>query len=103
LQEAFSRRKSHRKFKNKPLNLHELTFLLLAIQGVRNIVIKGERITRTVPSAGCRHPFETYLACTAINSGTCAIGAYYQEEIDALVGLDGEEEFVMYLAPVGKI
>jgi SagB-type dehydrogenase family enzyme len=44
-----------------------------------------------------------YLACEAIGAGTCAIAAYDQEEIDELLNLDGENEFAMYLAPVGKV
>lgn len=44
-----------------------------------------------------------YLACEAIDAGTCAIAAYDQEKLDELLGLDGEEEFVIYLAPVGKV
>lgn len=44
-----------------------------------------------------------YLACETINAGTCAIAAYDQEELDELLGLDGEEEFAIYLAPVGKV
>ena len=44
-----------------------------------------------------------YLGCEAIGAGTCAIGAYNQREIDHLLRLDGEEEFVIYLAPVGKV
>lgn len=43
-----------------------------------------------------------YLACEAISAGTCAIGAYHQEGMDALLGVDGEEEFTIYMAPVGK-
>lgn len=43
-----------------------------------------------------------YLAAEAIGAGTCAIAAYDQEPLDALLRLDGEEEFVFYLAPVGK-
>ena len=43
-----------------------------------------------------------YLACEALEAGTCAIAAYDQERADALVGVDGEEEFVIYMAPVGK-
>lgn len=43
-----------------------------------------------------------YLAGTAIGCGTCAIGAYSQEEMDALLGVDGEDEFVIYLAVCGK-
>lgn len=44
-----------------------------------------------------------YLACEAIEAGTCAIAAYDQEELDELIGLDGEDEFAVYLAPVGKV
>jgi SagB-type dehydrogenase family enzyme len=44
-----------------------------------------------------------YLACEAIGAGTCAIAAYDQEAVDRLIGVDGEEEFALYLAPVGKV
>lgn len=44
-----------------------------------------------------------YLACEAIGAGTCAIGAYDQDYLDELLHLDGEDEFAIYLAPVGKI
>jgi SagB-type dehydrogenase family enzyme len=44
-----------------------------------------------------------YLACEAISAGTCAIAAYDQEEMDKLLELDGEDEFTIYLAPVGKL
>lgn len=44
-----------------------------------------------------------YLASESIGCGTCAIGAYSQSKIDALLGVDGEDEFTIYLAPVGKI
>jgi SagB-type dehydrogenase family enzyme len=43
-----------------------------------------------------------YLACEAIGAGTCAVAAYDQEACDALLGVDGDEEFTIYLAPVGK-
>ena len=43
-----------------------------------------------------------YLASESIGAGTCAIGIYDQKMIDALLKLDGEEEFVVYLAAVGK-
>jgi len=43
-----------------------------------------------------------YLACEAIDAGTCAIAAYDQERIDRLLRIDGKEEFTVYLASVGK-
>lgn len=43
-----------------------------------------------------------YLACEAIGAGTCAVAAYNQELLDQLLRIDGEDEFAIYLAPVGK-
>ena len=189
LLEVINRRKSRREFTKLPLTLEELSFLLWATQGVREVTGGGAGTKRTVPSAGSRHPFETYLivnrvrglepglyrylalvhklcflngdteleekvvdgcrgqafvgkgavvfiwtaipyrtewryavvshkviaidaghlcqnlylASEAIGAGTCGIGAYDQDEMDALVDVDGEEEFVIYAAPVGKI
>jgi len=185
---AIADRRSHRYFKKQPLDLAELSFLLWATQGIREVIEPGCAL-RMVPSAGCRHAFETYLlvsavdglasgiyrylptehalvleqgrddyqadliqatlnqtfvgtapvtfawtaipyrmewrysfaahrviamdvghlcqnlyiACEAINAGTCAIAAYHQELMDKLLNVDGEEEFTIYLAPVGKI
>jgi len=33
----------------------------------------------------------------------CAIAAYRQDLMDALLGADGDEELTVYLAPVGKV
>jgi SagB-type dehydrogenase family enzyme len=44
-----------------------------------------------------------YLACETIGAGTCAIGAYDQEALDQLLRIDGDDEFAIYLASVGKI
>ncbi len=61
LQTAIINRESHRRFTPEPLSLDELAFLLWATQGVR-AELHEAAVLRTVPSAGCRHPFETYLA-----------------------------------------
>ena len=48
------------------------------------------------------HVFQNlYLACGACGCGTCAIAAIDQPVADELCGLDGEEEFIIYAAPVG--
>ena len=182
-------RRSRRHYTGKPLSLGELSYLLWATQGMARVYNDGIGSIRTVPSAGARHPYETYLvinhvenldsgvyrylhlthellflfhrptiqeemckaiyngtfvanapvcfiwscipyrsewryksqahktmlldaghicqnlylAAESIGCGTCAIGGYYQQGIDELLGLDGEDEFVVYLAPVGKI
>jgi SagB-type dehydrogenase family enzyme len=43
-----------------------------------------------------------YTASEAIHAATCAVAAYHQELMDDLLGVDGNEEYVIYLAPVGK-
>ncbi|HPQ39966.1 MAG TPA: SagB/ThcOx family dehydrogenase [bacterium] len=186
---AIRDRQSRRRFSNQPLTLDELSFLLWSTQGIKKCVADGRISIRTVPSAGARHPFETYiginhveglepgmyhylpvdhslelcfrdeslvdrlievgvgqrfvgecaacfiwscipyrgewrynvashknmlldaghvcqnlyLACETIGCGTCAIGAYNQEIADSYLGLDGKDEFVVYLSPVGKL
>jgi SagB-type dehydrogenase family enzyme len=44
-----------------------------------------------------------YLACEAIGAGCCAVAAYHQQMMDELLGLDGEDEFAIYMAAVGKL
>ena len=43
-----------------------------------------------------------YLAAEAIGCGACAIAAYEDEEVNAALGIDGEEMFAIYLASLGK-
>jgi len=185
---AIEGRRSHRRFTREPLTVEELSFLLWASQGIRQIASVSTAF-RTVPSAGCRHALETYvcalnvtgletgiyrylpvehqlltvlredgiarrltdatlgqsfiatapvtfiwttipyrmewryaiaahkvialdaghvcqnlyLAGAAIGCGSCAVAAYHQELMDELLGVDGDDEFTLYLAPVGKI
>jgi SagB-type dehydrogenase family enzyme len=43
------------------------------------------------------------LAATAMDLGSCPIGAFYDDDINELLGVDGEEETVLYLVTVGKL
>jgi SagB-type dehydrogenase family enzyme len=187
--EAIRGRRSRRTYAAEALTLEEVSFLLWATGGLHKIVGEGRASLRSAPSAGARHPFETYLlinrvegmeagtlarylplshqlcvlkhdpdlpaeidaaslgqyvrtsavtfiwtaipartewrydilahrvilidvghvcqnlylACEAIHAGTCAVGAYDQERLDSLLGVDGTDEFTIYLAPVGKV
>ena len=65
LQEAIGQRRSRRRYTRDPVSLDELAFLLWAAQGVRPPIMGGHAF-RTVPSAGCRHAFETYIAALNI-------------------------------------
>ena len=44
-----------------------------------------------------------YLAATALGLGCCTVGALFDEEVDQLIGIDGESEISVYLGAVGKI
>jgi len=44
-----------------------------------------------------------YLAAESIGAGTCALAAYDQETLDKTLGVDGDDEFTIYVSPVGKI
>jgi SagB-type dehydrogenase family enzyme len=43
------------------------------------------------------------LAATAMGLGSCPIGALFDDDINELLGVDGEEETVLYLITVGKL
>jgi SagB-type dehydrogenase family enzyme len=43
------------------------------------------------------------LAATALGLGCCPIGAFYDDEINRLLQVDGEEETTIYLAAVGNL
>ncbi len=187
--QAILQRESIRSFSEGSISMEELSFLLWSTQGVRKPSAKPYIFFRTVPSAGCRHAFETYiaahhidglkqgvyrympkehalehcfedevsksalkdialgqdfvgncavsffwsclpyrmewryhmesvklilldaghvaqnlmLAAVSIHGGSCAIGAYDQELADQYLKIDGEDEFVVYMAAVGKL
>jgi SagB-type dehydrogenase family enzyme len=58
---VFRNRKSRRKYTGEKITIDELTFLLWSTQGVHRVVGSGGTLMKTVPSAGARHPIETYL------------------------------------------
>jgi SagB-type dehydrogenase family enzyme len=43
------------------------------------------------------------LAATAMGLGSCPIGALFDDDINELLGVDGEEETVLYLIAAGKL
>ncbi len=42
-----------------------------------------------------------YLAATALGLGACAIGAFYDDHLNTMLGIDGEEEAALYVLTVG--
>lgn len=59
-------RMSHRRYIDCLLTIDELSYLLWATQGVKDVKGDNYATLRTVPSAGARHPFETYLAVNRV-------------------------------------
>jgi SagB-type dehydrogenase family enzyme len=43
-----------------------------------------------------------YLAATSLGLGACAVGAFLDDELNNLLGLDGREEAVLYVVSVGQ-
>lgn len=44
-----------------------------------------------------------YLAATSIGLGACAVGAFMDDEINGMLGVDGVEEAAIYMLAVGKV
>jgi SagB-type dehydrogenase family enzyme len=44
-----------------------------------------------------------YLAATSLGLGCCTIGAFYDDEVNGLIGVDGQRETAVYLGAVGRI
>ncbi len=188
LRALIAKRESLRDYSRDPLSLAELSYLLWGTQGLRELNAEKKFTKRTVPSAGARHPFETwllvnnvsglqpglyrylalehkllalpaspdiaanlavackkqphvqtsavtffwvalpervvwrysqrgyrylhldaghicqnlYLLAESIGCGVCAIAAYDDDAVNALLGLDGERLFTAYIATLGR-
>jgi SagB-type dehydrogenase family enzyme len=66
LREAVEKRRSVRKYTEQALSLEELSYLLWMTQGVKEVTRRPATL-RTVPSAGARHAFETYLLINRVD------------------------------------
>jgi SagB-type dehydrogenase family enzyme len=183
---CLARRRSERRYRERPLSREELAHLLWAAQGIT--AVAGSFLLRAAPSAGALYPVETYLAvhrvegvdpgiwhfqvpgaalaliqagdyrrelveaglgqdflgsaavvfiwtavlnramwkyrerairylfldaghicqnlmlaATALGLGVCPVGAFFDDEVEALLKVDGVEETALYLAAVGPL
>lgn len=89
---VFENRKSVREYLNEPLSLHELSWLLWCTQGVKKITERPSTI-RTVPSAGARHPFETYLIINRVEGLEAGLYRFLASE-NKLIVIDLDESLV---------
>lgn len=61
-------------------------------RGFRNILLDAGHICQNL-----------YLSVLPIGCGCCAVGAFRDEELNEILSLDGIDQFVVYLASVGKL
>lgn len=76
-----------------------------------NIVLTArfERATKKYADRGYRYAYieagsisqNIYLAATALDLGTVAVGAFIDKAVDGLIGIDGAEEAALLIMPVG--
>jgi SagB-type dehydrogenase family enzyme len=66
VREAIDRRVSVRAYSDEALSLAELSLLLWCTQGVKEVAPRPATL-RTVPSAGARHCFETYVLANRVD------------------------------------
>lgn len=66
IRKHFEKRSSTRSFSSETLTLEELSYLLWCTQGVKRVLPRNATL-RTVPSAGARHAFETYLLINRVD------------------------------------
>jgi len=87
------KRKSLRKYADEPITLEELAYLLWGTQGVKTVT---DRLVsfRTVPSAGSRHPFETYLLVNQVSGLEPGLYRYLalSHQLARMNGFDGIRE-----------
>jgi SagB-type dehydrogenase family enzyme len=67
IRQAMEQRTTLRKYTEQELSLKELSYLLWITQGVKAVTDRPATL-RTVPSAGSRHAFETYMLINRVES-----------------------------------
>lgn len=73
---AIVRRATLRQYADTPLTIAELSMLLWVTQGIKHIDHERRYTSRTVPSAGARHAFETLLLINRVEGVTAGLYRY---------------------------
>ncbi|MFZ2955502.1 MAG: SagB/ThcOx family dehydrogenase [Candidatus Ozemobacteraceae bacterium] len=74
-----TKRRSLREYNSMSVSSAELSYLLRCTQGVKKVV-PGKATFRTVPSAGARHPMETFVLCNRVDE--IPSGLYWYDAIE---------------------
>jgi len=70
---------------------------------LRCMVKYRDRAVRYIPMDLGHVCQNVQLAATAMDFGSCPIGAFFDDDINRLLEIDGENETVLYLITVGKL
>lgn len=76
LADALARRRSHRTYADRPLDLGDLSSLLHAAYGVTDVVEGTTQALRSAPSGGALYPLELYAACRRVSGAEEALYHY---------------------------
>jgi SagB-type dehydrogenase family enzyme len=101
LGDNLTRRLTHASRNQEQVARSAVTFLWVAVP-YRMTFRYGERGFRYLLLDAGHICQNLYLAAEAIGCGVCAIAAYDDEQLNTTLGLDGETQFVIYLASLGK-
>ena len=88
--EIITDRKSRRKLGEGNVSLSELSFVLWATQGIREVI--SGKMFKNVPSAGSRHPFNTYVYADKVEGLKKGIYCYIASENALMEVNTGEDE-----------
>jgi SagB-type dehydrogenase family enzyme len=93
LREMIEQRRSLRRYAMQALTLAELSYLLWLTQGVKRVTGRPATL-RTVPSAGARHAFETFLLVNRVEGLEPGLYRYIATK-HALLRLDAPEDIAL--------
>lgn len=94
-------RRSIRRFSTASLTLEEVSWLLWCTQGVQKVLPPST--IRTVPSAGARHPLDTYVLLTRVKGLTTGLYRYIAlEHAIAPIRLDAKIGVLLQEACLGQ-
>ena len=63
----------------------------------------GERAFRYIYMDAGHIGENLYLSAEALGLGCCGVGAFYDDEVNQVIGVDGKEETAIYLGTVGTL
>ncbi len=97
IEEALSKRRSVREYRDAPLTLNEVAQLLWAAQG-----ITSPEGLRTAPSAGALYPLEVYLLVGNVEGLTSGVYHYHPHEHALSKILEGDRRVALSEASLGQ-